>query len=321
MKSIKTHSNLLLISTLLLISSIVNSSCSNSSAEPEEQEIQQEENKEEEEQTEEEIEEVVPTLKFADIDFTNWKVTLPVDVDNNGKPDEYQPSTLINDSYRNLTAVKPYMYDDTSDGSIVFYTFPDISTTNSSYSRTELRELINPNSTKENWSLNEGGTMEGRLKMVSITKETLGSNDFHRTIIMQIHGIISPEDMAKHGFSSNNGPPLLKMYWLDGEIIGYKKSLKDEHTSGDDLLETSSATWTDIKHNFGYVGYEAFDLKIIASKGKLEVQLNNDTPHVFQDVSLSKWPYENYFKAGNYLISTDSSAKAYLKYYSLNVSH
>jgi hypothetical protein len=321
MKSIKTHIDLLLIFTLLLISSIVTSSCSNPSPEAEQQEIEQEEieEKNEEEEIEEENEETTP--KFANIDFTNWKVTLPVDKDNNGKPDEYKPSTLINNGYRDLTAVKPFMYDDTSDGSIVFYTFPDISTTNSSYSRTELRELIDPNSSKENWSLNEGGTMEGRLKMVSITKETQGSNEFHRTIIMQIHGIISPEDMAKHGFSSNNGPPLLKMYWLDGEIIGYKKSLKDENTNGDDLLETSSATWTDIKHNFGYVGYEAFDLKIVASNGKLEVQLNNDTPHVFQDVSLSKWPYENYFKAGNYLVSTDSNAKAYLKYYSLNVSH
>ena len=59
---------------------------------------------------------------------------------------------------------------------------------------------------------------------------------------MQIHGIISEEDMAIHGFSSNNGPPLIKIYWKDGYIWSHKKSLIDQTTSGDALLETSSAT-------------------------------------------------------------------------------
>ena len=47
------------------------------------------------------IEEIEPeeTVEFADIDFTNWKVTLPVDEDNNGSPDEYKPSQLIDYGY------------------------------------------------------------------------------------------------------------------------------------------------------------------------------------------------------------------------------
>lgn len=97
------------------------------------------------------------TQIYAAIDFTNWKVTLPVDENNNGSPDEYQPAQLVNNAYQTLTAVQPYMYDDVSDASLVFYTFPDVSTTNSSYSRTELRELINPSNARENWSLLEGG--------------------------------------------------------------------------------------------------------------------------------------------------------------------
>lgn len=318
--------NFLAVLMFLLLSSSILYSCSHSSepidsTETDDRMEEENEKEEENEEVEDEEEEESPTEKFADIDFTNWKVTLPVDEDNNGKPDEYQPSQLIDNGYRTLAAVKPYMYDDTTDGSIVFYTFPDKSTTNSQYSRTELRELINPKNYRENWTLDEGGTLEGRLKMVSMTKDSQSSNAYHRTIIMQIHGIISIEDMAKHNFDSNNGPPLLKMYWLDGNIIAYKKTLKDESTSGDDLLETSSATWTDIKHNFGRVGYDAFDLKIIASKGKLTIQLNDNTPFTFQDISLDKWPYENYFKAGNYLVSTEKTAKAYLKYYSLSVSH
>lgn len=267
------------------------------------------------------IEQETPEPIFADINFDNWKLTLPVDENNNGSPDEYYPSDLINFGYQNNSSIQPFMYDDDSDQSIVFYTYPETSTTNSSYSRTELRELINPANARENWSLEEGGIMKGKLKIESISEDTESSNDYHKVIIMQIHGIISLEDMATHGFSSNNGPPLLKMYWKDGELWVHKKSLIDESTSGDDLLETSNETWTDVKHNFGYVGFDAFELEIIASDARLEVILNNENSHVFEDVSLDKWPYENYFKAGNYLGSTNPSAKSYIKYYELEVTH
>ncbi len=270
---------------------------------------------------EEEVEEVVDPVTYADIEFANWKVTLPVDQNNNGSPDEYQPSQLVNLGYQSLTAVQPFMYDDVEDASIVFYTYPESSTANSSYSRTELRELINPSNSRENWTLAEGGIMTGRLSVPSVSEDAQSNNDFHRIIIMQIHGIISEQDMDTHGFSSNNGPPLIKMYWKDGYVWAHKKSLIDESTSGDDLLDTSSNTWYDIKHNFGYVGYEPFNLKIVASEGKLEVTLNNEAPFVYEDISLEKWPFENYFKAGNYLITSDPGAFSYVKYYNLSVSH
>jgi len=261
------------------------------------------------------------TVNYANIDFSNWKVTLPVDENENGSPDEYQPSELMDYGYQTLAPVQPYMYDDASDSSLVFYTFPDISTINSTYSRTELRELINPSNSRDNWSLETGGVMQGRLKVESISEDTESSNDFHRVIIMQIHGIISQEDMDTFGFDSNNGPPLLKIYWKDGYIWSHKKSLIDETTSGDDLLDTSSDTWTDVKRNLGYVGYDAFDFKIIASTARLEVQLNDNAPFVYEDVSLNKWPYENYFKAGNYLITTHPDAFSYVKYYNLAITH
>ncbi|MGH1387016.1 polysaccharide lyase family 7 protein [Kordia sp.] len=265
--------------------------------------------------------EETPTVNYADINFSNWKVTLPVDENNNGKPDEYQPDELVNLGYQTLTPVQPFMYDDTEDESLVFYTYPESSTTNSSYSRTELRELINPSNSRENWTLLEGGTMKGRLKVASVSQDTNSSDEFHDVIIMQIHGIISEEDMAIHGFSSNNGPPLLKIYWKDGYIWSHKKSLVDESTSGDDLLTTSNVIWSDIKRNLGYVGYDAFDFEIIASDAQLSVQLNNETPYIYQDASLDKWPFENYFKAGNYLITTDDGAFSYVKYYNLYLTH
>lgn len=260
-------------------------------------------------------------IVYADVDFSNWKVTLPVDENNNGSPDEYQPSDLIYGAYRTNSAIAPYMYDDVSDASIEFYTFPEIATTNSSYSRTELRELINPSNSRENWSLEEGGAMTGRLKLVAISEDSQSSSQYHKTIVMQIHGIISIEDMETHGFSSNNGPPLIKIYWKDGYIWSHKKSLIDESTSGYDLLETSSATWEDIKDNMGYVGFEEFEFRITASDARLELQLNDNEPLVYQDISLDKWPYENYFKAGNYLGSTAEGAFSKVKYYELEVTH
>jgi len=261
------------------------------------------------------------TSQYANIDFSNWKLTLPVDENNNGSPDEYQPSQLINNGYRTLEAVMPFMYDDTTDASIVFFTYPDVSTTNSSYSRTELRELINTGNAGENWTLTEGGEIGGRLKVDSVSENIETSDDYHKVIVMQIHGIISEEDMDVHGFSSNNGPPLIKIYWKDGYIWSHKKSLVDENTEGDDLLDTSSSTWSDIKDNMGYVGFESFNLKIVASDAKLQITLNDDEPLIYQDVSLDKWPFENYFKAGNYLNSTHPDAFSKVKYYELTVKH
>ncbi|GGI56412.1 polysaccharide lyase family 7 protein [Winogradskyella haliclonae] len=261
---------------------------------------------------------------YADIDFSNWKVTLPVDENNNGKPDEYQPEALKNYGYQTLEPVMPFMYDDTDDSSLIFYTYPESSTTNSSYSRTELRELINPSNSKENWTLLEGGEMTGRLKVKEVSENNSSNYDYHRIIVMQIHGIISEEDVNTNSFNSNNGPPLIKIYWVDGYVWCHKKSLVDENTTGNDLIQPYSSSnnlWTDDKDNLGYVGYDAFDFRITASDAKIEVQLNDDIPIIYQDISLDKWRYENYFKAGNYLITTDANAFSYVKYYNLSLTH
>ena len=262
--------------------------------------------------------------QYAEINFSNWKLTLPVDEDENGSPDEYYPSDLVDNGYRTLDPILPYMYDDTSDGSIVFYTFPETSTTNSSYSRTELRELINPNNALDNWTLSDGGEMTGRLKVSLISQDNASSYDYHRVIVMQIHGIISEDDMNTYNFSSTNGPPLIKIYWKDGYIWCHKKSLVDESTSGEDLVQpytSSNNFWTDVKNNLGYVGFEPFNFRITASDAQIEVQLNNNTPVMYQDISLDKWQYNNYFKAGNYLGTTDPQGFCYVKYYDLTATH
>ena len=81
---------------------------------------------------------------------------------------------------------------------------------------------------------------------------------------MQIHGIISEEDVNTNGFSSNNGPPLIKIYWVDGYVWCHKKSLVDENTSGDDLIQPYSSSnnlWTDDKDNLGYCSFGQIENK------------------------------------------------------------
>ena len=91
----------------------------------------------------EKMEKPTPTLVegvdyfLPKIDLNNWKVTLPI-----GKPNEIKPPEILD--YANVDALEDFMYTDSTDGSIVFYTHPGASTRNSSYSRTELREQMVP---------------------------------------------------------------------------------------------------------------------------------------------------------------------------------
>ncbi|WP_417290322.1 polysaccharide lyase family 7 protein [Corallibacter sp.] len=258
---------------------------------------------------------------YASIDFNHWKITLPVDLDDNGRPDEYQPTSLVNYGYQNIESLQGFMYDNVADKSIVFYTYLAGATTgNSSYPRTELREQQTPGNNYNNWTLTEGGTLKGKLKVADISEDNETSRDYHRVIVMQIHGIKSQEDVETYNFESNHAPPLLKMTWIDGHIWAYKKHLVDEDTNGLDLYDDSSSTWTDISHDFGYVGFGEFEIEIIAEEGKLTVTANNET-YVFEDSSLEKWPFENYFKAGNYLAATNEEAFSRIKYYTLEVIH
>ncbi|WP_397300677.1 polysaccharide lyase family 7 protein [Nonlabens ulvanivorans] len=280
-----------------------------------------------EEESPERIEIVVPNEPdpvASNFDFSDWKVTLPVDVNNDGSPDEYAPSQLDNGGYRTLSALDGYMYDDPVGEGIIFYTQFDTNgatTANSSYPRTELRELINPSNSRDNWSLQDGGVLKVRMQALDVSDNTgTGSLNKDRFIMAQIHGIITPSDVARLNLSSDSAPPLLKMQWRDGDLYAYKKTLENESMSGDAIINKDDAVWGDISYNFGQVGFEPFDLEIRASTGRLEVIVDGQS-HVFQDISLAKWPFDNYFKAGNYIQTTDPTGYSKVKLYSIEVSH
>ena len=248
------------------------------------------------------------------IDLSNWKVTLPV-----GNPTEIKPPEILD--YANNNELKDFMYNDSTDGSLVFYTYPGgATTTNSSYPRTELRELMDGGNGTVNWTFAEGGKMKGILSVPEISVDAGGNP--HRTIIMQIHGRLTNAQRNLIGASDNNAPPMLKIYWYKGKVRVKTKVLKDLNASDTEILETE-AWGDDDGFNFSEeVGTEKFTLEIIASEGRMEVILNENESKVYEGIHMEKWGvFENYFKAGNYLSSTNNNAFAKVKYYDLEVSH
>ena len=246
------------------------------------------------------------------IDLRNWKVTLPI-----GNPTEVHPPEILD--YAANDMLQEFMYNDSTDGSLVFYTYPGASTTNSSYSRTELRELMDGGNGKVNWTFAEGGRMKGTLSVPEISTDAGGNP--HRTIVMQIHGRLTDAQKNLIGASDNNAPPVLKLQWYKGLIRVHTKVLKDLNASPTEMLETDA--WGNEASNFSEeVGHDKFTLEIIASDGRMEVILNDNESKVYEGIHMEKWGiFENYFKAGNYLGSKEDGAFAKVKYYDLEVTH
>lgn len=247
------------------------------------------------------------------IDLNNWKVTLPI-----GNPTEVEPPEILD--YANNEMLSEFMRNDSTDGSLVFYTYPGASTANSSFSRTELREQMDPGSNTTNWTFAQGGRMKGTLIVPEITRSASG--DYHRTMVMQIHGRLTNEQRDLIGADDNNAPPILKILWQGGRIRVKTKELKDVNASDEEILHTDA--WTD-DSGFYFsqsVGFNPFTLEIIASEGRMEVILNDAQSKVYEGIHIERWGvFENYFKAGNYLQTTDQDASAMVKYYDLEVSH
>lgn len=255
--------------------------------------------------------------KLPNIDLNNWKVTLPIPRAD-GKPLEIEPPEIL--SYGTSDTLKDFMYNDSTDGSLVFYTYPGSTTTNSSYSRTELREQMVPGSNSTNWTFTEGGRMRGTLSVSEISKDNDG--DFHRTIIMQIHGRLSNTQRDLIGASDNNAPPVLKIYWQDNQVYVRTKVLKDTSVTYEQSLYTSAWEDDDGTYFNRIVGTDTFTLEVVASEGRMEVTLDDDETLIYEGVHMDRWGvFENYFKAGNYLGSRDANAFARVKYYNLEVSH
>lgn len=260
-----------------------------------------------------EEEEIIKEYVLPTIDLSHWKVTLPI-----GRPTEVSPPEILD--YATNETLKPFMYNDSIKGALVFFTYPGASTANSSYSRTELREQMVPGSNNTNWTFGEGAYMKGTLSMEDISKD--GNGNYHRTIIMQIHGRLTNEQRDLIGEDDNNAPPMLKIYWTKGFVRVKTKVLKDLNATEIEILYTD-AWGDDDGYTFKkYVGFEKFTLEVKVTKGRMEVILNDNESIVYENIHIDKWGvFENYFKAGNYLVSKDEGAFSKVNYFNVNVTH
>lgn len=257
-------------------------------------------------------------VKLPKIDLSHWKVTLPVTKED-GKPYEIDPPEIL-DFAKNEIA-KPYMYIDSTKGAIVFHAMPtDSKTSNTKYTRSELREQMIPGNNNKNWTFADGAYMKGKIEMEEVSKDANGK--YHRVIIMQIHGRLTNEQRDLIGQKDNNAPPILKIYWDQGRIRIKSKVLKNVNAAGN-LLLLEDIWDNDEGYNFEQkVDFRKFTLEVKVSDGKMVIVLNGSEFKVYDSIHIKKWGiFENYFKAGNYFQSTDEGSYAKVNFYELEVSH
>lgn len=254
--------------------------------------------------------------KLPNIDLSHWSVTIPEG--KQGKPFTVNPPEILN--YAINPVLNPFFYNDSINGALVFHAYPSLSTPNSKYSRSELREQIKPGDNNINWKFSQGSSFKGELKVAKISKDKNGK--YHRTMVMQIHGRLTNEQRDLIEQKDNNAPPVLKIYWDKGKVRVKTKQLKYLEVTDVGILNKKA--WTD-DDGFSFkekVDFNKFKLEVKVSYGKIEVTLNNNETKTYQNDHLKRWDiFENYFKAGNYLVTTDKGAFATVKYYNLEVKH
>ena len=250
--------------------------------------------------------------------MTHWKVTTPA-LNEKNKPYEVSPPEIFD--YATNEKLKPYMYNDSSRGALVFEAYPSKSTTtNTKYSRSELREQMVSGENNVNWTFAQGGNLKVKMAMDDVTRASNGK--YHRVIITQIHGRLTNEQRDLIGEDDNNAPPILKIYWQDGKIRVKSKVLKDLNASPEEILHDDA--WGDDQgFNFKQeVGFQKFTLEVKVSDGEMVIVLNDSEYAVYDDVNIKRWGvFENYFKVGNYFQTRDEGAYAKVRVYEIEVSH
>ncbi len=257
-------------------------------------------------------------VKLPNIDLSHWKITIPEGEGKGGAISVSPPEIL---DYANNEVLAPFMYNDSVSGALVFYAYPTNATTaNTKYSRSELREQMEPGNNNVNWTFAQGGTLKAKMAMGDVSRKDDGK--YHKVIIAQIHGRLTNEQRELIGQKDNNAPPILKIYWQNGKIRVKTKVLK--YAGVDQKAILYKEAWTDDKgKNFEQeVGFRKFTIEVKVSDGKMVVSLNKNEFFVYDNASIKRWGvFENYFKVGNYFQTRDEGAFANVKVYELSVEH
>ncbi len=257
-------------------------------------------------------------VKLPAVDLTNWKVTIPEGKGKGGAISVSPPKIL---AYATNETLKPYMYNDSTAGALVFYAKPtDATTANTKYSRSELREQMVPGDDNVNWTFAEGGVLKAKMAMGDVSRAADGK--YHKVIIAQIHGRLTNAQRDLIGQKDNNAPPILKIYWQNGKIRVKTKVLKYEGVDNEGILHKEA--WTDDKGKTfeQEVGFRKFTIEVNVSDGKMVVSLNKSEFFVYDSPSIKRWGiFENYFKVGNYFQTRDEGAFASVKVFGLSAKH
>ncbi|MFG2603563.1 polysaccharide lyase family 7 protein [Streptomyces sp. NPDC048514] len=220
----------------------------------------------------------------GNFDLSVWQLQEPV-----GSPGS--PTTIPSSRLQGASGYQDaYFYTDTRDGAMTFWA-PEkgVTTPNSNYARSELREM-NRNGSAADWSLDGSHRLGATLRVVSVTKNVC---------VGQIH----------LGSGGSSTKPLVELYY---------------HANGDIVLGTEdSPSGGQTPHTVGHVSLgKTWTYTIAVSGGNtIDLTVNGTTTHYAIPSSFK--PYKQYFKAGSYnQSSSDSTAKgARVAFYGLTVSH
>jgi hypothetical protein len=213
-----------------------------------------------------------------------WELQLPI-----GSPGA--PTTIPSSQLQGAGGYTnpAYFWTDKNDGSMTFWD-PEsgVTTPNSSYPRTELREM-NSNGTAANWALSGNSTLSAELRVVSVTSNVC---------VGQVH----------LGTGGTSTKPLVELYY---------------HSNGNIYLGTeSSPSGGQTLHYITNVALGVHWTYVINVSGStVNLTVNGSETHY--SIPSSFDAYDMYFKAGDYNQSASSSTTngAKVKFYRLTVSH
>ncbi|MET8948563.1 polysaccharide lyase family 7 protein [Streptomyces sp. NPDC004542] len=220
----------------------------------------------------------------GNFDLSTWELQEPV-----GSPGS--PTTIPSSRLQGANGYQDaYFYTDTRDGAMTFWA-PEkgVTTPNSNYARSELREM-NRSGSVANWSLDGSHRLSATLRVVSVTKNVC---------VGQIH----------LGTGGSSTKPLVELYY---------------RASGDIVLGTEdSPDGGQTPHTVGHVAVgKTWTYTIAVSGGDtIDLTVNGTTTHYA--IPASFFPYKQYFKAGSYNQSSSDSTTngARVAFYGLTVSH
>jgi alginate lyase len=220
----------------------------------------------------------------GNFDLGIWDLQLPIG--SPGSPTTIHSRDLVgDDGYSNGA----YFWTDKVDGSMTFWD-PEkgVTTPNSNYARSELREM-NRDGSAADWSLSGTHRLSAELRVVSVTKNVC---------VGQIH----------LGSGGSSTKPLIELYYhANGDVVaGVENSPAGGQT-------THTLTNVPMGQHWTYT--------IAVEDNQIKVTVNGNT--TTYGIQGDFFGYRQYFKAGDYNQSSSDSTSngAKVKFYSLDVSH